>query len=446
MPGEGVIGNDRIGSPIRLTAGQGPDGPRSLGACSTPQVAARDAAPGPRPPPEVAAALRHAVALGRAGDLAAAERHAAEAARRSPDSAEAHSVLASVLAHQERLAEAVAAYERVVGLAPTDPIAHLLLANACLRAGAWPRGWAELEWRLALPEGNRRQVGPARRWRGEAVPGGTILVHAPDGAGDAIMFARYLPAVAARCARVVLAVEASLVTLLRQVPGVAAVVDEAGAWPAYDRFVDRLSLPWLFATTPATVPGAAGYLRADPDRVTAWAGRLLAGRKVGLAWSTHPGHPGHRERSVPVDALAPLLAIGGLVFVNLQVGPANADGARIGLTVNPASGLADYADTAAVMMNLDLVISVDTSVCHLAGALGVPVWTILPRPAEWRWMTRAEGTPWYRSMRLFRRAAGEADWDGVVARLAGAAALWACSTVIATDGGVDQAASHCLHG
>ena len=193
--------------------------------------------------------------------------------------------------------------------------------------------------------------------------------------------------------------------------GHCGVVPQSGAW------ADSLSLPALLGTTTRTIPGAAGYLTADERLAGLWRFGLPEGFKVGLCWAASTHHATPWWRSIPPAALAPLLKVPGVSFVNLQVGPNNADGDAMGITTNPAATLRDYEQTAAVLANLNLVISVDTSVAHLAGGMGMPVFIMLPRPSDWRWLEGREDSPWYASARLFRQTR-PIDWSDPVAEAA----------------------------
>ncbi len=186
--------------------------------------------------------------------------------------------------------------------------------------------------------------------------------------------------------------------------------------PDYDCWVDQLSLPGLLGTTLDTIPAAGGYLSADPGRAAAWRRGLPSGFRVGLVWAGNPAHSNDRRRSMPAAALRPLLEIPGLACLSLQTGPRAADAAGLDLAAAPGAELADYADTAGLVDALDLVVTVDTSVAHLAGAMGKPVWVMLPFAPDWRWLTERDDSPWYGSMRLFRQAT-PGDWTGVVARV-----------------------------
>ena len=360
------------------------------------------------------------LALGNAhADLdqfARAEHHQRIAVALDPALAEAHVSLGFLLAGCGRLAEAIAACDAAIGLRPDFARAYWNRSFASLLAGDFEHGWEDYEWRkrhdrfavdfLSLP-------GP--EWQGEPLAGRTLLVHAEQGLGDTIQFARYLPLLAERGARVVLACAPPLIPLLRRLPGVALTVPKTAAFPPYDLWVDQMSLPRLFGTRPDTIPAPGGYLRADRARP--------AGPRpfVGIVWAGNPGHSNDSRRSMPVGALAPILALPGIDWVSLQVGPAAADiTGRFGIADRSAT-LTDFAKTAALIETLDLVVAVDTSTAHLAGAMGWPVWVMLPFAPEWRWMIDRTDSPWYASMRLFRQAS-PGDWAGVAHRIAAALA------------------------
>jgi hypothetical protein len=188
-------------------------------------------------------------------------------------------------------------------------------------------------------------------------------------------------------------------------------VDKAAAPPAHDLWVDQMSLPRLFGTRVETIPAAAGYLRSDPAKVAAWRRRLPPDRLIGLVWAGNPAHSNDRRRSLPPGAIARLTPPGGATFVALQLGPRQTEAHDIQGALDLSAGLTDYAETAAVLSCLDLLISVDTSVAHLAGALGRPTWLLLPYAADWRWLSDRDDSPWYDSLRLIRQER-PGDWDG----------------------------------
>jgi len=343
-------------------------------------------------------------------DLESAETLYRTALRVDATLPEAHASLGYLLTMQGRLPEAIAACETAIQLKPEFSQAHWNLAIALLLSGDLPRGFAAYEWRKRhnpfvkdLPDL------PGPKWDGSDADGRTILVRAEQGFGDAIQFARYLCLIRDAGGTPVLACAPPLVPLIRGIPGVKAVA--AGEpLPAYDAWIDQMSLPRLFGTTLDTIPGADGYLRADPIRVEAWRSWLPSGRKVGVAFAGNPRHNADRRRSIPLDLVVPLPVIPRLDFVNLQHGgPAG----RLGLP-DLSPRMTDYAETAALIENLDLVVTVDTSVAHLAGAMGKPVWIMLPFAPDWRWLLNRADSRWYRSARLFRQPAA-GDWTSVLA-------------------------------
>jgi hypothetical protein len=289
-----------------------------------------------------------------------------------------------------------------------------------LLLGDFDRGWEELEWRWQTPA-----CAPWRRdfvqplWRGEEpLAGRTILLHAEQGFGDAIQLARYAPLVAAQGARVVLEVPAPLTALCSRIAGVAAVVTRGERLPDFDCHCPLLSLPLAFRTRPATIPATIPYLSADEDRVRAWRQRLpeTRMRRVGIAWAGNSSFQGDRTRSIGLARLSPLLAAPGVTFFSLQ--KELRDGDCDILRGNPhvmhlGDAMEDFSDTAAIMACLDLVISSDTSVAHLAGAVGRPVWVLLQYVADWRWLLDRRDSPWYPTARLFRQPELD-DWDSVI--------------------------------
>ncbi|HEY0421473.1 MAG TPA: tetratricopeptide repeat-containing glycosyltransferase family protein [Acetobacteraceae bacterium] len=379
-------------------------------------------------PAEAAEALRCAVALAPAhaaawlnlgnamadlDNLAAAEAHLRRAIACDPASAEAHSGLGVVLTAVGRLGDAVAACDAAIALQPDFAPAYWNRSFAHLLAGDFTQGFRDYEWRRRRP-GHARACLPGAEWRGEDLAGRTLLVHGEQGLGDAIQFARYLPLLAASAGQVVLACAAPLAPLLEQLP--VRVVPRDGPYPAADFHVDQMSLPLLLGTEPHRIPAAAGYLRADRRRAAAIRAGLPDGRRVGIVWSGNPAHGNDMRRSMPTAALAPVLAADAC-FVSLQVGPRAPEITRLFGLPDHAARLTDFAETAAWVETLDLVIAVDTSTAHLAGAMGRPVWVMLPYAPDWRWMTGRADSPWYASMRLFRQSA-PGDWPGVTAAVA----------------------------
>ncbi|WP_428534973.1 tetratricopeptide repeat protein [Rhodopila sp.] len=349
-------------------------------------------------------------------DLTTAETQYRTAIRLDPTLAEAHASLGHILTLQGQPDHAIEACQTAIRLRPDFAQAHWNLAIAALLAGDLTRGFTEYEWRRRHPRyRDRLHDLPERRWDGKNAAGETILVRAEQGYGDVIQFARYLPLIRDAGAHPVLACAPSLIPLMQSIPGVQAV-SASDPLPPYDAWIDQISLPLLFATTLDTIPSAARYLHADPIRTAAWQTRLAANQagsdhqpKIGLAFAGNPRHPADRARSIPPHFAAKLLATPGPNFVNLQHGPS---AVTLGLP-DLTPWLTDYAETAALIDALDLVITADTSVAHLAGALGKPVWILLPHAPDWRWLQARSDSPWYRSARLFRQPKA-ADWASVL--------------------------------
>ena len=339
-----------------------------------------------------------------------------------PGLVDAHGARGNALQALNRHEEALAAYARALALDPENAETHWNEALTRLALGDYRLGWEKYEWRWRNPglKTPPRETGRPL-WLGAGdIAGSTILLHAEQGYGDAIQVIRYAPLVAARGARVLVSCPEPLGGLFRSVEGVAAVYTEGDPPPAFDWQVPLMSLPLAFRTTLETIPAGVPYVAAPPARVEAWRGRLAAasGRKVGLAWAGNPRFGGARSKSCPVAQLAPLAAAPGCSFVSLQTGAAAAQAGELGgrVLADPARELATFEDTAALIGALDLVISIDTAVAHLAGALGKPVWVLLPFAADWRWLRAREDSPWYPTARLFRQRS-PGDWNDVIDRV-----------------------------
>ena len=339
--------------------------------------------------------------------------------------------VALVLRGRGALAAARRWSDRAFLLHPDDAGVRYNHGTLKLLLGEFEAGWHLFESR------ERYLVGPAdptrrtaRLRRRESVAGRSVLVLSEQGHGDTIQFARYIPLLAALGATVHFAVQPSLVSLLTPLAGAASVFPIGTRDPGADRYCFLMSLPYVLGTAAGGIPCGTPYLTADPERVAQWRSLVdaLPGLRVGLVWAG-----GRREgdrdaaavdmrRSLPLAALLPLAGCPGVSLVSLQVGPPGAEAAAPppGMTlVDPTGRLRDFADTAALVAQLDLVVTVDTAVAHLAGALGKPVWVLNRFDTCWRWMTGRADSPWYPTMRLFRQPA-PGDWGGAVTALAGA--------------------------
>jgi tetratricopeptide (TPR) repeat protein len=347
-------------------------------------------------------------ALERRDDAIAQYRQAVAA---KPDYAEARINLGKALRGLNLHAEAIAEFEQALALRPGDIEASRSQGMARLILGDFKTGW--LQWRFA-----RRGAIPQPLWLGEsALAGRTILLYAEQGYGDTIHFARYIKLAAQRGARIVLEVQPALISLLGSLPGVAAVRALGETLPPFDCYCPLLSLALAFGTELATIPAAVPYLAAPTGKA---ATRDASGAyRVGLTWSGNPSHLNDRNRSIPLQYLRPLLDRPGIEFIALQKEVRDSDAEALKPFANVtivSEDLTDFAATAEILASLDLVISVDTAMAHLAGALGKNVWILLPFSPDWRWLLERSNSPWYPSARLFRQKA-PGDWASVIAEV-----------------------------
>ena len=334
-----------------------------------------------------------------------------EAVAAKPGYVEAWINLGKALRGLNRHDEAIVAFEQALALRPADVEARRSQGMARLILGDFKTGWPL--WRFA-----RTRAVPQHLWLGDGdLAGKTILLYAEQGLGDTIQFARYIPLMARRGARIVLEVQQELVSLLEALSGVAAVRALGEALPPFDCYCPLLSLGLAFGTELATIPAAVPYV--VPPAGTAVPRDRQGACRVGLSWSGNPLHLNDRNRSIPLQRLAPLLALPGIEFVALQKELRDGEAEALkqcGRVTVVSQDLTDFAATAAIMAGLDLVITVDSAVAHLAGALCKNVWILLPFSPDWRWLLERSDSPWYPSARLFRQKA-PGDWDGVIADL-----------------------------
>jgi len=339
-----------------------------------------------------------------------------------PGLPQAHFNLGNALKERGQVDDAIVAYRQAISLDPGSPDAHYNLSSALLARGDFREGWEEYEWRWKC-----RHLPPPRnfaqpQWDGRPLEGRTILLHAEQGFGDALQFIRYVPLLAQRTGNIVIECPAELKRLFQSSEVNCQIVTRGQPLPAFDLHCALLSLPRIFGTTSASIPSAVPYLRADLQDAENWRRWLDDGSstvKVGLAWAGSPTHGNDRNRSLKLANLGPLAQVPGVRFFSLQKGEAATE-ARTpppGMElVDRMQEIKDFADTAALIANLDLVIAVDTAVAHLAGALAKPIWTMLPLIPDWRWLLEREDSPWYPTMRLFRQSR-RGDWDSVITRI-----------------------------
>jgi tetratricopeptide (TPR) repeat protein len=340
-----------------------------------------------------------------------------------PDYADAHSNCGVAWIEELQLDKAIASYRRAQAARPDFPEAYWNESIAHLMAGDFEQGWRLYEWRWKsdrFPSPRRDFDKPL--WLGNVDPRGkTILLHAEQGLGDTIQFLRYVPLVAAIGGDVVFECPTALCGLVRALQLPIRIVPAGAPLPPFDMHCPLLSLPLAFDTRVETIPVVAAYLFADQLRAGMWKHKLgpARGTRVGLVWSGNPKHGKDYERSLAFEDIRPILDVPGVEFVSLQkeVRPRDAAALAASPVRDTAAEIADFSDTAALVANVDLVISVDTSVAHLAGAMGKPVWVLNAFMPDWRWMLDRADSPWYPSARIYRQPV-RGDWASVIAEIA----------------------------
>jgi len=363
------------------------------------------------------------IALMEQKELAEAVDCFQQALRLDPHNAVARNNLGPLLMRMGQLDEAAACFDQAVHLQPEAALPRFNRSLLRLLRGDFENGWPEYEYRWKT-SGRIARSFDQPRWDGSALGGKTILLYAEQGLGDTLQFCRYASLVQRRGGKVLLECQPALLRLLEGVAGVDQAVAAGAPLPPFDVQAPLLSLPGLVGTTLQTIPANIPYLRADPELVVRWREELepLRGFKVGILWQGSTGHENDRQRSVPLEQLAPLAGLEEVRLYSLQVGAGTEQlaqsGQRLGvIDLGSRFDPRSLGDAAAVLPSLNLVVTVDTALAHLAGGLGVPVWVSLPLPPDWRWLLERSDSPWYPTMRLFRQRR-PGDWAEVFERIA----------------------------
>jgi len=333
-----------------------------------------------------------------------------------PDYIDAHCNLGATLQKMGRTGDAIASLERAITDEPDSPDLHWNLSLALLQHGDYGRGWAEYEWRWKTPTflAFARDFGKPR-WQGEDLTGKTIFIDTEQGFGDGIMFSRYAPLVAERGGRVILECRPQLNRLFESLDGVVELVDLGAEPPEYDLHAPLMSLPYLFETTMETLPASVPYLTVPEGTPVDSRIAEAEGLSIGIVWAGSPTRVDNHKRSCELADFAPLFAVPGTRFFSLQVGPFQDqlnDADNSAGVIDLADDLNDFGDTAAAIQALDLVISVDTGVLHLAGALGKTAWSLMSKPTGFLWQDERADSAWYPTLKLFRQS-DPGDWGPV---------------------------------
>lgn len=360
------------------------------------------------------------------GRLDEALVHGRRAVELAPDDAGAHYNLGVIHYDRMEIDAAIACARSALALDPTMAAAHFELSEALLLSGQFTEGWVEYEWRFDLPNSPRLLPHADKpQWDGTPMPEGTLVLIGDQGFGDTIQFCRYIPEVAKLCPNLVMACSSEMQPIVMQQAGITRYADRWEHIPHFDAYCPLSGLPRLFGTDLETIPAPVPYVRADPAKVARWRARLAqlipAGfQAIGIVWAGRPTHGNDYNRSMTLKALAPLAALERTALVSLQIGPAAAQVADYygaAPLIHLGAEIADFADTMAILEVLDRVVAVDTSIVHLAGAMGRPVSVLLPFAPDWRWLRERSDSPWYPTVELFRQPAPNA-WAEPVAAVA----------------------------
>ena len=358
-------------------------------------------------------------ALRRQGRLDEALAHGRRAMELAPDDAGCHCNLGVI--HYDRLEinAAIAAQRRALELDPANRAAHFALSESLLISGQFEEGWREYEWRFARP-GAPQPLPPCTRppWDGRPMPDGTLMLVGDQGFGDTIQFCRYVLDAAKLCPNIIMGCGREMMPIVRQIPGIASFYDRWQDMPDFHAYCPLSELPRLMGTDLANIPAPVPYLGADPERVEYWRRRLdglipPGYRRIGLAWAGDPTHSNDFNRSMRLERCAPLLALENTAFVSLQMGKARDEIGRYSGTAPLINMAENFTDTMAILTCLDRLVTVDTSLAHLAGALGRPVSILLCFAPDWRWLLERCDTPWYPTATLHRQDR-PGDWDSAL--------------------------------
>jgi tetratricopeptide (TPR) repeat protein len=346
----------------------------------------------------------------------------------NPSYADAYTNLGNALQEKGKLDEAIACYQNALQVDPNFANAHWNMSLALLLSVNFKQGWKEYEWRWKTKD-FKKHCGfhqPSNFlqpiWDGFDIAGLTILIYAEQGFGDIIQFIRYAPFVAQQGAKVIFECPKELKSLVQNVQGISQVIEYGEQIPQFDTHSPLLSLPLLFGTTLETIPARIPYISADSKFVEKWRDEIQYGNsklKVGLVWSGNPKNIKFKYKSFPLETFTPVLKLKDITFYSLQKGEAAEQTKNLSEGLNIidfTNEINNFSDTAALIETLDLIISVDTAVAHLAGAIGKTVWTLIPYKPDWRWMLNREDSPWYPTMRLFRQSS-RGNWESVIAKV-----------------------------
>lgn len=359
------------------------------------------------------------------GQYQEAVLHLSKAIQLQPDYVDAWNNLALTCKNMGDLDRSLNYFNKALEIDPNYAVSHWNRSFVLFLQGNWEMGWQDFEWRFNVP--HWRTIYPHRidgpYWDGEPLPGQTLLIHDEQGLGDTFQFVRFLPWARQRCERLIFETRPELAPLLKNSLGIDELILRSAAEPPsvpFDRYLPLMSLARMVNAHPARMLSTQAYIAPGREIVDQWRQRVpLDGFNVGLVWGGRPEHGNDANRSCPLELFSPLFELPGFHFIGLQKGPAAAQTLQIGGSdrfENLGDDLESFSDTAGLIQHLDLVLTVDTSVAHLAGAMGRPVWVMIPYIPDWRWGIQGTRTPWYPTMRLFRQQAA-GDWRPVIDRI-----------------------------